>query len=60
MVYGVIQMLHLVFGLFFALVAVCLIRGISLHLYHAFKSPGSNRAQTPTDAPPLPAPAPAA
>jgi len=38
MVYGVIQMLHLVFGLFFALIIVCLIRGLSLHLYHALKS----------------------
>jgi len=38
MVYGAIQMLHLVFGLFFALLAVCAVRGISLHLYHAFKS----------------------
>jgi hypothetical protein len=33
MVYGVIQMLHLVFGLFFALVAVCAIRGASLHIW---------------------------
>ncbi len=32
MVYGVIQLLHLVFGLFFALLAVCAIRGLSLHL----------------------------
>jgi hypothetical protein len=39
MVYGVIQVLHLVFGLFFALVTVCAIRGLSLHLYYAFKSP---------------------
>jgi hypothetical protein len=38
MVYGVIQMLHLVFGLFFALLTVCAVRGISLHLYYAFKS----------------------
>ena len=38
MVYGVIQMLHLVFGLFFALMTVCAIRGLSLHLYYAFKS----------------------
>jgi enediyne biosynthesis protein E5 len=37
MVYGIIQMLHLVFGLFFALITVCAIRGISLHLYYAFK-----------------------
>jgi enediyne biosynthesis protein E5 len=40
MVYGTIQMLHLVFGLFFALLAVCAIRGISLHLYDAFQSRG--------------------
>jgi Na+-translocating ferredoxin:NAD+ oxidoreductase RnfD subunit len=38
MIYGIIQMLHLVFGLFFALITVCAIRGISLHLYYAFKS----------------------
>ena len=44
MVYGLIQMLHLVFGLFFALITVCAIRGISLHLYYAFKS----RGQAPT------------
>jgi len=37
-VYGIIQILHLVFGLFFALLFVCAIRGISLHLYYAFKS----------------------
>lgn len=37
-VYGVIQVLHLVFGLFFALLIVCAVRGISLHLYYAFKS----------------------
>jgi hypothetical protein len=38
MVYGAIQMMHLVFGLFFALLIVCAIRGIALHLYFAFKS----------------------
>src|SRR5262249_13827662 len=38
MVYGVIQMLHLVFGLFFALIAVCAIRGISLHFYYTFRA----------------------
>lgn len=37
MLYGAIQMMHLVFGLFFALISVCLIRGISLHLYFAYK-----------------------
>lgn len=30
-VYGLIQLLHLVFGLFFALLIVCAIRGLSLH-----------------------------
>jgi hypothetical protein len=35
-VYGLIQMMHLVFGLFFALVTVCAIRGLSLHIYHSF------------------------
>jgi enediyne biosynthesis protein E5 len=39
MVYGLLQVLHVVFGLFFALVAVCAIRGLSLHLYFAFKAP---------------------
>jgi Na+-translocating ferredoxin:NAD+ oxidoreductase RnfD subunit len=31
MVYAILQVLHLVFGLFFALVIVCAIRGLSLH-----------------------------
>lgn len=48
MVYGLIQMMHLVFGLFFALIIVCAIRGISLHLYFGLK----NRAAAPA---PLPA-----
>ena len=33
MVYGILQMLHLVFGLFFALLIVCAIRGLSLHAW---------------------------
>jgi Na+-translocating ferredoxin:NAD+ oxidoreductase RnfD subunit len=32
MVYGILQVLHLVFGLFFALVTVCAIRGLALHI----------------------------
>jgi len=32
-VYAVLQMLHLVFGLFFALLAVCAIRGAALHAW---------------------------
>ena len=40
-VYGAIQMMHLVFGLFFALLTVCAVRGISLYVYSSFKSRGS-------------------
>jgi enediyne biosynthesis protein E5 len=39
MAYGIIQQLHVVFGLFFALLAVCAVRGLSLHvwaLWHYF------------------------
>jgi hypothetical protein len=32
-VYAILQVLHLVFGLFFALLAVCAIRGLALHLW---------------------------
>ena len=37
MVYGAIQMMHFVFGLFFALVTVCALRGLSLHIYALWK-----------------------
>lgn len=33
MVYAISQVLHLVFGLFFALIAVCALRGLSLHVW---------------------------
>lgn len=33
MVYALTQVMHIVFGLFFALVAVCAIRGLSLHVW---------------------------
>jgi len=33
MVYAISQILHVVFGLFFALVAVCAMRGLSLHAW---------------------------
>jgi len=36
MVYGLLQVLHLVFGLFFSLVIVCAIRGMWLYFYDAF------------------------
>jgi Na+-translocating ferredoxin:NAD+ oxidoreductase RnfD subunit len=32
LVYGLLQMLHLVFGLFFALLIVCAVRGLALHV----------------------------
>jgi len=57
MVYGIIQVLHLVFGLFFALLTVCAIRGLSLHLYHAFKSPGRAQAESAPVTPGLATPA---
>ena len=37
LVYGWIQLLHFVFGLFFALLTVCAARGISLHIWSWFK-----------------------
>jgi len=33
MVYGTLQMLHIIFGLFFALLIVCAIRGLFLHVW---------------------------
>ena len=33
MAYAVLQILHLVFGLFFALLIVCATRGLSLHVW---------------------------
>jgi hypothetical protein len=50
MVYGIIQVLHLVFGLFFALLAVCAVRGLSLHLYYAFKARTPAAAGSPAAA----------
>jgi hypothetical protein len=56
MVYAISQVLHIVFGLFFALLAVCAIRGLSLHawaLWRRFKGlapgakPESDRIATP-------------
>jgi len=59
MVYGLIQVLHLVFGLFFALVAVCAIRGISLHLLAMLgKLPGHPAKQTAAPKPSAPSLAP--
>lgn len=50
MVYGAIQLLHLVFGLFFALLIVCAIRGIGLHAGAAVrKLHGSNKLKVIAD-----------
>src|SRR6185369_4737871 len=49
MVYGIIQMLHLVFGLFFALVAVCAVRGVSLHVWNSFGKPPGAEVLSPDD-----------
>ena len=45
-VYATLQMLHIVFGLFFALVIVCGIRGLALHVLARFNSSRS----TPVEA----------
>jgi hypothetical protein len=45
LVYAILQILHLVFGLFFALLIVCAIRGLSLHVWawwHKFQNVGVN------------------
>jgi Na+-translocating ferredoxin:NAD+ oxidoreductase RnfD subunit len=56
MVYGVLQVLHLVFGLFFALVTVCAIRGFSLHIGSALgRLPGQSRIPSAA-VPSVPAP----
>jgi hypothetical protein len=62
MTYGIIQLLHLVFGLFFALITVCAVRGLCLHLYFGFKShtkAPSEPARVTAPAPALPAAGPA-
>ncbi|HKQ37397.1 MAG TPA: enediyne biosynthesis protein UnbU [Verrucomicrobiae bacterium] len=53
MVYGIIQMLHLVYGLFFALVTVCAIRGISLHVWWLWKKFASTKSTRAESAPAL-------
>ena len=49
MVYGVLQVLHLVFGLFFALVTVCAIRGIALHVSAALEGVASRALRSQPD-----------
>jgi len=57
-VYGILQALHIVFGLFYALLIVCAIRGLSLHawvLWRRFRevpvgtAPGAERVQIRVD-----------
>ena len=37
-VYAILQVLHVVFGLFFALVIVCAVRGLSLHVWSLWRN----------------------
>ena len=46
-VYGVLQMLHIVFGLFFALIIVCALRGIFLHTNDLLRKYQAQRAAEP-------------
>jgi len=59
MVYALTQILHIVFGLFFALVAVCAIRGLSLHVWAWWQKrrgvPVTDTSEPPPVAAPLPA-----
>jgi hypothetical protein len=58
MVYGVIQVLHLVYGLFFALITVCAIRGLSLHVWNLMgRLPQAQLQSAGSTGPPAPAPA---
>ncbi len=41
--YGTLQMLHVVFGLFFALLGVCAIRGLSLHAWAFWNKHGEHQ-----------------
>jgi hypothetical protein len=52
-VYGTLQILHVVFGLFFALLIVCAVRGLSLHLWGLWR----RFQRSPVDVKPLPEPA---
>lgn len=48
MVYGALQLMHFVFGLFFALVTVCALRGLSLHIYALWQKARSADGLNPT------------
>ncbi|MDB6030987.1 MAG: enediyne biosynthesis protein UnbU [Verrucomicrobiales bacterium] len=49
MVYGLLQVLHLVFGLFYALLIVCAIRGLSLHAWALWHGSGPAGARPRTE-----------
>jgi enediyne biosynthesis protein E5 len=49
MVYGILQVLHLVFGLFYALLIVCAIRGLSLHAWALWHKYGTTGAKPETE-----------
>jgi hypothetical protein len=52
-IYALTQVLHLVFGLFFALIAVCAIRGLSLHawaFWQKFRSDSIDGSSNPASA----------
>lgn len=55
-VYAATQVLHLVFGLFFALVIVCAIRGLALHVGARRGRPSQAAAQAAVDCQPAPTP----
>ncbi|HUS36709.1 MAG TPA: enediyne biosynthesis protein UnbU [Verrucomicrobiae bacterium] len=47
-VYAITQVLHLVFGLFYALLIVCAIRGIAMHLSSMTKATPAQSVQSPS------------
>jgi hypothetical protein len=49
-IYAISQVLHLVFGLFFALLIVCAIRGLSLYAWAFWQKFRSNSAAGKSDA----------
>lgn len=47
-VYAITQVLHLVFGLFYALLIVCAIRGVAMHLLSMTRTTPSSKIQSPS------------
>ena len=56
-VYGALQLAHVVYGLFIALAIVCLVRGVSIHVYSLWLARTASPA--PSAVPPMHAPQPA-